>query len=561
MLSLRIRVLFGFFCFLSFLVLGKLFYWQIIYREKFQTFASSQYFQEKEVFGERGIILASDGFPLVVNKKLFSVYVFLPQIKKSPEEIALSLGEILEPSLKEEIKNKLEIKDLNWVPLAKRIEKEKKEKIENLSFSGIFFEEENVRDYPEGSMAAQLLGFLGKDAAGKNKGYFGLEGFYDRLLSGKPGIIRHERDALGKPILIGEKFEDEAVNGKNLELYLDRTLQFLIEEKLKRGIERYGAKSGLVVLMDPKNGGILAMASFPNYHPSDYAKTEEKLFLNPVIAESFEPGSIFKVLVMAAAINENVVAPEDRCPKCFGPLVIGEYTIKTWNEKYHPNETMTEIIQYSDNVGMAYVAEKLGVEKLLEYLEKFGFGKETGIDLEGEISPPLRRKEEWSQIDLATAGFGQGIAVTPIQMVTAVSVIANGGKLLEPHVVHLIKDDEKEVEIKPKVRREIISSRTAKIITEMMVNAVENGEAKWAKPKGYRIAGKTGTAQIPIAGHYDKEKTIASFIGFAPAYNPRFVMLVSLREPTSSPWGSETAAPLWFEIAKEIFIHWGILPE
>lgn len=222
---------------------------------------------------------------------------------------------------------------------------------------------------------------------------------------------------------------------------------------------------------------------------------------------------------------------------------------------------MTEIIQYSDNVGMAYVAEKLGTEKMVSYLKKFGLGEETGVDLEEEGTPFLRKESDWAKIDLATAGFGQGVAITPIQMVTATAALANGGKLLEPQVAREIKSPEKEIEIKPKVKREVISEKTAKILTEMMINSVEKGEAKWAKPSGFRIAGKTGTAQIPIAGHYDKEKTIASFVGFAPADNPRFVMLVTLREPTSSPWGSETAAPLWFDIAKEIFVRWGILPK
>jgi cell division protein FtsI/penicillin-binding protein 2 len=209
---------------------------------------------------------------------------------------------------------------------------------------------------------------------------------------------------------------------------------------------------------------------------------------------------------------------------------------------------------------MVSVAERLGKEKLYEYLGRFGIGRPTGVDLEEESIAPLRPLNQWGQIDLATVSFGQGVAVTPMQMVVAVSAIANGGKVLEPHVVKKITASDREIEVKPKVIGRVLSETTTKIMTEIMVNAVEKGEAKWAKPKGYRIAGKTGTAQIPIAGHYDNEKTIASFVGFAPADQPRFVMLVTLQEPTSSPWGSETAAPLWFDIAKEIFKLWGISP-
>ena len=222
---------------------------------------------------------------------------------------------------------------------------------------------------------------------------------------------------------------------------------------------------------------------------------------------------------------------------------------------------MTEILVNSDNVGMVYVAEKLGKEKLYRYLNNFGIGNLTGVDLEGETKVSLRPPVNWADIDLATISFGQGVAVTPIEMITAVGMIANGGKLLEPHFVKEISSLTRRLAIKPKIKRKPISETTAKIVSEMMINATQKGEAKWAVPKGYRIAGKTGTAQIPIAGHYDKEKTIASFVGFAPADNPKFVMLVTLKEPSTSPWGSETAAPLWFEIAKEIFKIWGIPPK
>lgn len=557
----RAKALLLTFCFFAFLVSARLFYWQILESEKLQSLASSQYSQEEEIPARRGQILTSDGFPLVTNKEAYLVYALPPQLEENREEISTRLAKVLEVQTQEEIQKKLETKNLVWVPLARKVDREKKEEIEKLSLSGIGFEEEAKRDYPEGSMAAQLLGFVGKDAAGKDKGYFGLEGFYDRLLTGRPGVLRQEKDPSGRPILVGQRLKEEEVPGRDLELFLDRDIQFMVEEKLKKGLERYGAKAGSVVVMDPQTGGILAMASFPNYDPENYAKSDKSLFPNPVVAESFEPGSIFKILVMSAAINEQVVSPEDRCPKCAGPRTIGEYTIKTWDEKYRPEETMTEIIQYSDNVGMAYVAEKLGTEKMVSYLKKFGLGEETGVDLEEEGTPFLRKESDWAEIDLATAGFGQGVAITPIQMVTATAAIANGGKLLEPQVAREIKSPEKEIEIKPKVKREVISEKTAKILTEMMINSVEKGEAKWAKPSGFRIAGKTGTAQIPIAGHYDKEKTIASFVGFAPADNPRFVMLVTLREPSTSVWGSETAAPLWFDIAKEIFVRWGILPE
>lgn len=550
-------LMFGF-CFFGLLVGSRLFYWQIIQGDKLAILASSQYSQEEEIPARRGQILTSDGFPLVTNKQAYLVYGLLSQLDKSPEEVSSILAKVLESPSKEEIKKKLENKNLVWVSLARKVERVKKEEIQKLQISGIGFEEETKRDYPEGSLSAQLVGFVGKDAAGKDKGYFGLEGFYDRELSGRPGILRQEKDASGRPILIGKRLKEEEIPGRDLELYLNREIQFMVEGKLKKGLEKYGAKSGSVVIMDAKTGGILSMASFPSFDPANYARANNSLFPNPIISQTFEPGSIFKPLVMAAAINEGVVNPQDKCRYCSGPRQIGEYTIKTWDEKYHPDSTMTEILEHSDNVGMVFVGEKLGTKNLLSYLKKFGLGEQTGIDLEGETVATLRPENEWVPIDLATASFGQGVALTPIQIVRAFAAIANGGQMLEPHVVAKIKTQDKELETKPKAERRVISQTTAKVIREMMVNAVEKG-GRWERPKGYRIAGKTGTAQIPIAGHYDKEKTIVSFVGFAPADNPRFVMLVTLREPTLI-WGSMTVAPLWFEIAKELFYYLGIPP-
>jgi cell division protein FtsI/penicillin-binding protein 2 len=314
--------------------------------------------------------------------------------------------------------------------------------------------------------------------------------------------------------------------------------------------------------MEPKTGNIISMASLPTYTNYEWYKYEPILYKNPIVSDFYEPGSTFKVLVMASGLDASVVEPDTRCDKCAGPREISGYTIRTWNNKYYPQTTMTEVLEHSDNTGMVFVQEKLKKQKFLEYLTKFGLGESTGIDLEEENFPNFRADNLWKPIDLATTSFGQGIAVTPIQMIRAVGAVANGGILVEPHVVSkVITANEQELEIKPKEIRRVISLKTSKVLTEMLVQAVDKGEAKWAKPQGYRIAGKTGTAQIPIAGHYDEKKTIASFVGYAPADNPRFVMLVKLTEPTSSPWGSETAAPLFFSIAREIFHYWNIPPQ
>jgi cell division protein FtsI/penicillin-binding protein 2 len=287
------------------------------------------------------------------------------------------------------------------------------------------------------------------------------------------------------------------------------------------------------------------MASFPNYDPSKFSEFPSLFYKNPIVADLFEPGSVFKVLVMAAGFNEKVVTPETQCDICASPVIIGKYSIRTWDETYRENASMTDVIVHSDNTGMVFVARKLGGEKFLEYLKLYGFGKKTGIQLQDEVGGSiLSDGNKYRDIDLATNSFGQGIAITPLQMTAAANTIANGGVYISPTLI----------ENEPGSKTNVLSKEAAVQMTQVMKLAVENGEAKWSKPKNLSVAGKTGTAQIPIEGKYDLEKTIASFVGFFPAENPKYTMLVTLREPKTSTWGSETAAPLWFNIAKQLLL-------
>ena len=276
---------------------------------------------------------------------------------------------------------------------------------------------------------------------GDNIGYFGLEGYYNLALSGKPGFTGGEKDAKGAPILIGGTKQVSAISGVDLLTSVDKRIQILAEEKLKEGIDKYGAKGGNVTIMDPANGNILAMASYPSYDPANYQKYSDDVFKNPVISDTFEPGSIIKPVVMASGIDAGLVTPDTECDICAGPLKLDKYFIKTWNNEYHPNISMTDVIVNSDNVGMSFVGQKLGADKLYDYLTKFGIGELSGIDLQGEAAPSLRKKGTWNVVDLATASFGQGVAVTGIQMVRALSVIANGGYLVTPKVVQKIQGD------------------------------------------------------------------------------------------------------------------------
>lgn len=556
------------------LIVFRLGYWQLIKGKELAAQADAQYFDSLEIAAKRGEILAADGSVLASSVPTFLLYAYKPNLTVDIGMLGSKLADLFAQTedqissdsarqkTKEEIKKDLVSqftaklsKDSVWEILAKKVGIKNKAEIESWHTTGFGFQPSWSRFYPEASSSAQILGIVGSDASGQPKGYFGLEGYYDRELRGVSGKLKQERDALGNPILVGRYTEIPPKTGRTIVVHIDKYIQRIVEKALLKGIKKYGANAGEVMIMDPKTGAIIASAAYPNFEPGIYWKFDQTLLKNPTISNSYEPGSTFKVFVMAAALDGGAVGPETKCDQCSGPVEIGPFVIRTWDNKYRPEVSMTDTIVHSDNTGMIFAAQKLGQEKLVSYIKKFGFGNLTGIDSQGEISPELR--EKWGDIDLATASFGQGIAVTTIQMLRAVAAIGNGGEMVVPEIADKIIGD-KEIAIKPQSAGRPISKETSEEIKQMMITAVEEGEAKFAKPKGYRIAGKTGTAQIPVAGHYDKEKTIASFVGFAPADEPKFAMIVKLREPSSSPWGSETAAPLWFSIAKELLLYWNI---
>ena len=605
------------------LIVARLGYWQVIKADNLSAKADDQRLLTQEVEGNRGKIVFSDGSTLASTQPMFLVYV-QPQLikgdKKLPdsyiktyqEDFATKVSEVfyeedqklklpdieesstsamlrdlakqgsesaqllleeLSESQDKTVEEELEgikagiLKKLNsnlyWVSLGKKVNVVAKKKLESFNFKGLGFETSTSRFYPEGSSSAHLLGFVASDAYGGQTGYFGVEGFYNGELKGKKGVIVQERDALGLPILIGKFSGKDPKDGKVLSLSVDRTVQHVVEEKLREGFEKFRAKSASAIVMDPLTGNILAMASIPSYDPGNVLAYPKENFKNPITADGYEPGSTFKVLVMGAALNEGVVQPETVCDNCNGPVEISGYQIRTWNNKYQDRLTMTDTIIHSDNTGMVFASKKMGLDKMYDYIGKYGFGNHTGVDVQDEYAPELREKQDWKEIDLATSSFGQGISVTALQMVKAVSSIANKGVMMEPHIVSKIVEGKDEFLIKPKVLGQVIKPEAASQVTEMMIQAVDQGEAQFYKKRyaqGFSIAGKTGTAQIPVAGHYDANKTIASFVGFAPANNPKFVMLVRYDQPQTSIYGADTAAPTFFQIAKELFMYYGIAP-
>jgi cell division protein FtsI/penicillin-binding protein 2 len=556
----RIRTLQIFFILWFIILFGRLFYWQALQAYPAEKSALSQYGSMHSLPAARGQIESSDGYPLVKNGENYLLYIEPAKLKLT-DEITRVITDLLPASASaREILAKARNSNYSWLALAHGLNPDVKAAITSLNIAGLGFEPEPVRIYPEGSSSACLTGFVGKDDTGESRGYFGLEGFYDRILSGKPGRLIQELDALNKPILIGSQDRIPPVPGQNLITSIDRTVQYLAFQKLAEGIAKYQAKSGTVSVMDVRTGRILAMASLPGYDPADFTGYSPELYKNPIVSEGYEPGSTFKVIVMSSALDAKVVTPDTVCTTCTGPQLISGQAVRSYNDKYYPNSTMTDVILHSDNVGMIFVARKLGKSRMLDYIRKYGFGKLTGIDLQEESAPVLRPDDQWQDIDWATVAFGQGIAVTRLQMLSAVNALARGGKYIAPRLVTGIESGGRIKEIPQPEPVTVISPEAAVAMTQMMINGVEKGEVRYYRVPGYLVAGKTGTAQVPIAGHYDEQKVIASFIGFAPADDPKFTMLVTLREPKTSPWGSTTAAPLWFGIAGELFRYFRIAP-
>lgn len=422
------------------------------------------------------------------------------------------------------------------------------------------------REYPASALAGHVLGFVNQEG----KGYFGIEGFYDNWLGGK--AITVERGYIPPEARI----QPDTPTGVNLVLTLDLDIQQMTDDILQKAIEDSGSEAGQIIVMDPRNGEILAMAILPSLDPNNYEpwltelgleaddlETEEdELVINPAVGGQFEPGSTFKILTMAAAIDAGVIEPEDQFIDR-GVIEVGGVKIRNWNGGAWGPQTMVGCIQHSLNVCLAYVAsEKLGAAPFYDYLTAFGMGRVTGIDLSGEVSGQMRtpRHPEWTEADLGTNSFGQGISVTPVQLIAAVGAVANEGVMVQPHIVRAVVGPEGAYWPNPTTLGRPISAESARTITEMLVQSVE-GEAKYAHVNGYEIAGKTGTAQIPNESGYDDRWTIASFIGWGPVSDPRFVVLVRLDKPESSPWGSVVAAPVFRDVVERLVAMLEIPPD
>jgi cell division protein FtsI (penicillin-binding protein 3) len=412
------------------------------------------------------------------------------------------------------------------------------------------------RAYPERQLASHVLGFVNAE----RKAYYGVEQSYDALLGGHQEVMRASQAAWFEPSPSNPLRLEGPDPGVDLVLTIDRTFQALAEAELERALAETGAKSGTIIMMDPRTGAILAMANAPSFDLNRYPDTLPDRFMNPAVSELYEPGSVFKILTMAAALQEGRVTP-DTLYNDTACIEVGGWPICNWDRKAHGPSTMVDLLALSLNVGAARLSTQMGGQTFYRYVQAFGIGKVTGIDLQGEEAGKLRTPGDltWHESDLGTNAFGQGLSVTPIQMLTAIAAVANDGVLMRPHVVGQMMDGDQVMSAKPTPTGRAISTQVARTLTGMLEKAIQR-ELQVRVP-GYRIAGKTGTAQVPIPGGYDDPWTIASFVGWGPVSDPHLIILVKLDRPTSSPYGSQTAAPVFVRLASRMFVLMGIPPD
>ncbi|KIL41745.1 stage V sporulation protein D [Gordoniibacillus kamchatkensis] len=437
-------------------------------------------------------------------------------------------------------------------PAGRKITQEKAQQIREMNLPGIIVTEDNKRFYPYGSLAAHVLGFTGID----NQGLMGVEATYDKQMTGVKGYISYLSQANGDKMPGSTSQFAKPLDGLNLQLTIDYHLQSVVERELQQAMIKYQAEHAIAIMMDPNNGEVLAMAGYPTFEPSHFRDYPVETYNRDLpIWMTYEPGSTFKIITLAAALNEKKVDLKNEFFHDPGAIEVGGARLRCWKRGGHGSESFLEVVENSCNPGFVVLGQRLGKETLFDYINRFGFGKKTGIDLGGEENGILFKPSRVGPVELATTAFGQGVSVTPIQQVAAVSAAINGGRLFQPHVGKaLINPDNGEVvqRMEPKlVRDNVISADTSKQVREALESVVAQGTGKNAFIDGYRVGGKTGTAQKVIGGRYSPTEHIVSFIGFAPADNPRIVVYAAVDNPQGLQFGGLIAAPLVKNIMAE----------
>ncbi len=535
----------------------------------------------KTIYPERGTIYDRSGHVLATNQIGYELGLELKSVI-DPESIAFATANLLEDLNYADIyaiasTEKREIENRYYV-LSSYVSKEKIDELERLnenyaqrraetestkpSLQGLVWTPMQQRAYPEAELAANVLGFYNYFSRETAQGVYGVEEAYNRLLTGKSQEVYLAND----PYLV--EVQENIEPGASLVLTIDREIQAMLEETLTEAIEWSDAEGGTIIVADPETGEILGMASTPYFDPNRYWEYQETFPgitpYNRAIGTAYEPGSVFKVITMAAALDSGVADLETTYTDSTGVFWVADsWPIYNWDGGAWGEQDMTGCMQYSLNVCLAHIAiDLLKPDLFYQYVQSFGFGRSTGIDLAGEANYPLRlpQNNQWVELDLATNSFGQGIAVTPIQMVTAITAIANDGRMMTPHVVRSVMSNGQQYNVRPQVINSPISAETAQTLTEMLRIALEE-EASNALVSGYSLAGKTGTGEIPTEFGYTSELTNTSFVGWGPTDDPKFVVYVWLEKPTISKWGSEVAAPVFKDVVEKLVVLMNIPPD
>ncbi len=554
-------------------VLTRLFILQIIQYDYYHALAQGQHQLYKTLFPERGEIFLQDlsskqrygeddYCPLAVNKKFKRVYLVPSDIAdEEKENLANKLVEILDLD-KETVLQRMNKLNDPYEPLKSKVDEEEVKKIEELNINGVGLASEDWRYYPNKTLASHLSGFVGI-VDEKRVGQYGLESYYENDLNGSFGFLSGEKDTSGHWIPSVNRKVEPAQDGLDIILTIDENIQFRIEKELKEVIEKWDAEKGTIIVMEPKTGAIRAMANWPVFDPNEYNEVENiNVFLNPAIQEIYEPGSVFKPITMAIGIDSKKVTP-DTIYTDKGQIAIKGSFIGNVDGKSYGEQNMIQVLEKSLNTGAVFVQQSIGEDIFQEYIQRFRFDQPTGIDLSGEIGGNIANLFTGREINLATISFGQGITMTPLGLITAIGALANEGKLMRPFIVEkIISLDGKETVTKPELIDRVIYAETAETITKMLVSVVENGYGKPAQLSGYDIAGKTGTAQIANLekGGYSEE-TIHSFVGYAPAFDPKFVILIKIDKPQGIRFASDSVSPVFKRLAEYLFHYLEISPQ
>jgi cell division protein FtsI (penicillin-binding protein 3) len=546
----RLRVLFAFFTVASLLLSARLAYWQTIGRDDLLSRATDQVHSDLVVAAQRGVIRDRSGAILATTVELRSLYA-IPGLMtdRDGNDTRPAVAAAIAPILGErpEVLRAAFDSGAEWLFVRRRLPEETAVRIAALHLGGLGFEMEPKRLYPNGAVGAQVLGFVNDDGVGQ----YGVEGRYATELSGTPGRLVVARDPANRELALGLRTAVPAKNGDDLSLTIDLAVQNAVERELAAVVEREKAAGGAIVVLDPKDGAILAIASSPTYDPGRVASADAEALRNRAISWTYEPGSTMKAITVAAALDKGVVTPstsyEDR-----GCAMIGGRTLCNAGFRSYGQTTITQILARSQNAGAVFVASKLGANDLNAYLNSFGFGQRTGVDLSAETTGIVRPLAEWYPVDLGTISFGQGLSVTPLQLASAYAAIANGGTLYRPYVVASRRGADGEHRTAPVAVRRVISEETSATLVTMLTTTVDTGIANAAAIKGYSVAGKTGTAQIPSDdGRYVDDAYISSFAGFVPAIDPRMVVVVVLERPQSKLLGTVPAMNTFKAIATD----------